>query len=98
MKERVSFEQTPSERKRPAELSSWQASSYAILVGWSWVDGGEVVVWMWIGRMRDIIRPGGRLRSEMPLFKRKYYITRHSVRFEFSTGYSIVFHRFSTSC
>ena len=79
MKKKVSFEQTPSERKRPAELSSWQASSYAILVGWSWVDGGEVVVWMWIGGMRDIIRQGGRLWSEMPLLKRKYHITRHYV-------------------
>ena len=54
MKERVSFEQTPSERKRPAELSGWQASSYAIIVGQSWVNGRKDVVWRWIGEVRDI--------------------------------------------
>ena len=51
---------------------------------------------MWIGGMRDIMRQGGRLWSGMPLLKRKYHITPYSVWFEFSTGASIVFHRFST--
>ena len=55
MKERVSFEQTPSERKRPAELSSWQAYSYAISDGQSWYGGGEDGVGMWFGEMRDIM-------------------------------------------
>ena len=96
MKERVSFEQTPSERKRPAELSSWQASSYVILVGRSWVDGRKDMVWRWIGEVRDIWWQGGRLWSGISLLKRKPHRTRYSVWSKFSTGQLVVFHMFST--